>query len=140
MPRLRSHSGTCWISGSTASELRRQQQHRGDQEDAGRVVALVAGRAHDEELRQRDARSEDRELEPVAGRLIELREERRRHGDRDRADDEEVASAFGGSLLRVSPPVLSRSIASSRGMALIVRLCPSCRCLLEPPQLDPAVE
>ena len=90
VPRLRSHSGTCWISGITRHERRRQQQDRRDQEDAGRVVALVARRPHDEELRQRDARREDRELEPVAGRLIELREERGRDGDRDRADDEEV--------------------------------------------------
>ena len=90
VPRLRSHSGTCWISGSTASERRRQQQHGRDQEDAGRVVALVARRAHDEELRERDADREDRELEPVARRLIELREERGRDGDRDRGDDEEV--------------------------------------------------
>ena len=36
-------------------QRRRNEQHRGDQEDAGRVVRLVARRAHDEELRHREA-------------------------------------------------------------------------------------
>ena len=41
-----------------------REQRGGDQEDAGGVVRLVAGRADDEQLGERDARSQDDECEP----------------------------------------------------------------------------
>ena len=117
-------------------QRRRQQQHRRDQEDAGRVVALVARRPHDEELRQGDARREDRELEPVARRLIELREERSGDGDRDRARRRRSTRAPSAAACCAARRPSSRARSRLReGSRSSVRLCPSCRCLLEPPQI-----
>ena len=99
VPRLRSHSGTCWISGISATSARRQQQHGGDQEDAGRVVGLVSRRAHDEELRKRDAGGEDREFEPVAGVPVDLGDERRCNCDRPGDDTKEVQEGPGRQLV-----------------------------------------
>ena len=80
-------------------QRRLHEQSRGDQEDAGRVVALVAGRADDEELRHRDARRQQRELEPVAGVAVELGEERHRHPKSGSADEEEVGKCLRRQLV-----------------------------------------
>ena len=65
-------------------ELRGQEQHPGDEEDERRVVALVAGRDDDEELRHRGRDGEDEEREPAVGAGREVRE--RHHGGRDGQD------------------------------------------------------
>ena len=79
---------------------RRDQQRRRDQEDAGRVVALVAGRAHDEELRHGDARRQQRRTR--ASRRV-WRSSSARNGavtaTAPAATTRKYASALGGSLL-----------------------------------------
>ncbi len=62
-------------------QLGRQEQDAGDQEDQGRVVALVARRDHDEELRHRGRSGEGEEGEPAVGARREVRERHHRGGD-----------------------------------------------------------
>ena len=105
-----------------------------DQEDAGRVIALVARRTDDEELRERrrSSRSSD-ELEPVVAVAIELGQERRRHGHRPAARPGSRPAPSVGACC--CAPAAARSIASSRGIALtLVHLCPSCRVSPSMPQ------
>ena len=117
---------------------RRQQQHRRDQEDAGRVVRLVARRPHDEELRQRDAGREDRKLEPVARRLVELREERRGDGDRDGRDDAEVRERLRRQLACAARGASCRARSRLRDGSRSWSACARhAAVLLEPPQNRP---
>jgi len=74
--RFRSQFGTCWTTDDQRDQLDRQEQRGGDQEDAGGVVRLVAGRADDEQLGERDARTQDDECEPVTARRREIGEQR----------------------------------------------------------------
>ena len=79
-------------------QRRLYEQCRRDQEDAGRVVALVAGRPHDEELRHRNTDGENDELEPIARVPVELGEERHRDGERGSADEQEVGERLRRQL------------------------------------------
>ena len=81
-------------------QRRLYEQCRRDQEDAGRVVALVAGRAHDEELRHRNTRRESDELEPIARVAVEIGEERHRHGERGSADEQKVGKRLRAGAWR----------------------------------------
>ena len=79
-------------------QRRLYEQCRRDQEDAGRVVALVAGRSHDEELRHRNTDGENDELEPIARVPVELGEERHRDGERGSADEQKVGERLRRQL------------------------------------------
>jgi hypothetical protein len=115
-------------------QLRRQQEHRGDQEDVARVVALVARRDDDEELRDRGARGEDEEGRPAGGvgRQVRERDERREDGEdpdgvevdlrapRDRGGLRAVLPgrrAFAGELARVRAHFLAGAGCFAGGLA-----------------------
>ncbi len=67
-------------------QLRRQEQHAGDEEDDRRVVALVPRRPDDEELRARGARRQDEEGHPAVGVEREVGEGDYRRRGRQSAD------------------------------------------------------
>ena len=71
-------------------ELGREQHDSGDQEDDRRVVRLVAGRPHDEKLRDCGRRAEDRERQPAVCANAEVGQQGHRDDGGDAADDEEV--------------------------------------------------
>ena len=78
-------------------ELRRQQHRGRDQEDAGRVVRLVSGRADDEQLRDARARAEDDERQPVAARGLSSARSGRLTADGDGRNREKVDQCAAGA-------------------------------------------
>jgi hypothetical protein len=77
-------------------ELGRQEERGRDQEDDRRVVALVPGRADDEELRHRCAGGEDEEGRPAVRGGLQMGERDERDRDCDCRHGEEVGLRLAG--------------------------------------------